>query len=92
MVLVQELTKFAVLNYMAVIKAIKKRNKRLKEVCGDAVVPILSFDVLQHQPFFYSRALSQVATSAAILEEVCTSGVRDSLLLYSTKHFVFKAM
>lgn len=67
----QELTKYAVLNYMAVIKAVKKRNRRLRETCGpDAVTPLTALDLLQRQSFFTSKVLSQVATAATILEEV----------------------
>lgn len=67
---VQELTKYAVLNYMAVIKAVKKRNRRLAEVVGPTVTPLVALDLLQHQSFFTSKVLSQVATAATILEEV----------------------
>lgn len=68
--LIQDLTKFAALNYVAVLKAIKKRNRRLRNACGDVVVTVAPFSVLQHQAFFTSKELVRISSEAAELDPV----------------------
>lgn len=81
---VQDLTKFAALNYVAVLKAIKKRNRRLRDSCGDQVVTVAPFSVLKHQAFFTSRRLPLITQQAKALHEVRTS-------CYSLRHHMVTA-
>lgn len=67
---VQDLTKYAALNYVAVLKAIKKRNRRLRDACGDQVVTVAPYSILKHQAFFTSRRLPRITQRAKELHEV----------------------
>ncbi|KAG1661655.1 hypothetical protein FOA52_007536 [Chlamydomonas sp. UWO 241] len=65
---VQELIKFVALNYVAVVKAIKKRNRHLAEHFGNAASTSLhALDLLGHEVFFTSPRLAALATQAEIL-------------------------
>jgi Dullard-like phosphatase family protein len=65
---VQELIKYVALNYIAVVKAIKKRNRHLKENFGEAASTSLhALDLLGHEVFFTSPRLAALATRAEIL-------------------------
>jgi SPX domain protein involved in polyphosphate accumulation len=72
---VQDLTKFAALNYVAVLKAVKKRNRRLRDVCGDVVVTVAPFSILKHQTFFTSRELARITAASLALEKVRREGM-----------------
>jgi hypothetical protein len=67
---IQELTNFAALNYSAVLKIVKKRNRRLQIVCGDSVVTAPSFDFLKGRAFFTSTRLAILIGSAHALTQV----------------------
>jgi hypothetical protein len=68
---VQDLRKYAVLNYVAVIKAIKKRNRHLRDACGGAeVAPLRAVDLLSCQYFFTSPKLAALSTRAEVLAKV----------------------
>jgi predicted component of type VI protein secretion system len=72
---IQDLRKYAVLNYYAVVKAAKKRNRHLRAACGGAAVPPLrAVAVLSQQRFFTSPTLAALATQAEILEQVRAVG------------------
>ena len=65
---VQELIKYVALNYLAVVKSIKKRNRHLKENFGEAASTSLhALDLLGHEVFFTSPRLAALATRAEIL-------------------------
>ena len=68
---IQDLTKFAALNYVAVLKAIKKRNRRLRDACGDVVVTVAPFSILRDQAFFSSQELAKLSSATAEVEPVC---------------------
>lgn len=72
---VQELIKFVALNYLAVVKAIKKRNRHLKENFGEAASTSLhALDLLGHEVFFTSPRLAALATQAEILSNQIAAG------------------
>jgi RNA polymerase II subunit A small phosphatase-like protein len=65
-----DLRKYAALNYIAVVKAVKKRNRHLKMACGSSCRALKAFDVLRHQHFFTSPRLAALQTRAEILFKV----------------------
>lgn len=68
---VTDLRKFAVLNYIAVIKAVKKRNRHLGAKVGAAILqPLRALDLLSQQLFYTSPKLAQLYTQAEILSQV----------------------
>ncbi|KAL0032835.1 hypothetical protein WJX77_001986 [Trebouxia sp. C0004] len=68
---VTDLRKFVVLNYIAVIKAFKKRNRHLQHAqaaCKDSTaVAMDAVDFLSQQYFFTSTRLASLATEAEIM-------------------------
>lgn len=68
---IQEITNFAALNYSAVLKAVKKRNRRLQLACGDSAITAASYDFLADKSFFRSTTLAQVLQSAQSISQVC---------------------
>ncbi|GIL69636.1 hypothetical protein Vretimale_10282 [Volvox reticuliferus] len=65
---IKELIKFVALNYLAVVKAIKKRNRQLKETFGgSASISLQALDMLGHEVFFTSPRLAHLATQADVL-------------------------
>jgi len=65
---VQELIKYVALNYLAVVKAIKKRNRHLQEAFGAAANTSLhALDLLVGEIFFTSPRLAGLATQAEVL-------------------------
>ncbi|GLI62617.1 hypothetical protein VaNZ11_005280 [Volvox africanus] len=65
---IKELIKFVALNYLAVVKAIKKRNRHLKETFGaSASISLQALDMLGHEVFFTSPRLAHLATQADVL-------------------------
>ncbi|KAG2422865.1 hypothetical protein HXX76_015697 [Chlamydomonas incerta] len=65
---IKELIKFVALNYLAVVKAIKKRNRHLKEAFGaSASISLQALDMLGHEVFFTSPRLASLATQADVL-------------------------
>lgn len=67
---ITDLRKFAVLNYVAVIKAVKKRNRHLGAKVSSAFVQMRAMDVLSQQYFYTSPKLARLATQAEILSQV----------------------
>ena len=67
----QELTQFASLNYSAVLKAVKKRNRRLQLACGDSAITAASSDFLADKSFFKSTTLAHILHCIQTLSEVC---------------------
>ena len=67
---ITDLRKFAVLNYVAVIKAVKKRNRHLGAKVGGAFVQMRAVDVLSQQYFYTSPKLARLATRAEIMSQV----------------------
>ncbi len=66
-----ELRKFVVLNYIAVVKAAKKRNRHLRGACGqEQVASLRAIQVLSQQYFFTSPKLAALSTQAEILAKV----------------------
>lgn len=68
---IQDLTNFAALNYSAVLKAVKKRNRRLQMACGDSVVTAPTRDFLVGRRFFASNQLAKIIAAAHTLTQVC---------------------
>ena len=71
---ITDLRKFAVLNYVAVIKAVKKRNRHLGAKVGGAFVQMRAMDVLSRQYFYTSPKLARLATRAEIISQVRPEG------------------
>lgn len=61
-----DLRKFVTLNYIAVVKAVKKRNRHLREACGDCVVSLKAVRILTGQPWFISVKLAELTTRAEV--------------------------
>lgn len=68
---IQDLTNFAALNYSAVLKAVKKRNRRLQMACGDSVVTAPTRDFLVGRRFFASGHLAKIVDTSHSLTQVC---------------------
>ncbi len=64
-----DLRKYAVLNYVACIKAVKKRNRHLRAAVGPGAAgpPLRAVDLLSQQYFFTSPKLAALATRAEVL-------------------------
>ncbi len=64
-----DLRKYAVLNYVACIKAVKKRNRHLRAAVGASAAgpPLRAVDLLSQQYFFTSPKLAALATRAEVL-------------------------
>lgn len=64
-----DLRKYAVLNYVACIKAVKKRNRHLRAAVGEAGAgaPLRAVDLLSQQYFFTSPRLAALSTRAEVL-------------------------
>ena len=76
---ITDLRKFAVLNYVAVIKAVKKRNRHLGAKVGGAFVQMRAMDVLSQQYFYTSPKLARMATRAEIMSQVrCLPAARSA--------------
>ncbi len=69
-----DVRKYAVLNYIAVIKAVKKRNRHLGARLGaGSLKPLCALDLLNEQHFYTSPKLAALSTQAEILLQVGTS-------------------
>lgn len=66
---IRQLIKFVALNYLAVVKAIKKRNRHCRVVFGGAAAgPALHpLDLLRQEVFFTSPRLAALSTQAELL-------------------------
>lgn len=64
---IQELIKFVALNYLSVVKAIKKRNRQLKAALGEDVESVHPMELLSQEVFFTSPRLATLATQAEVL-------------------------
>ena len=66
-----DLRKYAVLNYVACIKAVKKRNRHLRAAVGEAAAgpPMRAIDLLSQQYFFTSPKLAALSTRAEVLSQ-----------------------
>ncbi|CAG9463532.1 unnamed protein product [Pedinophyceae sp. YPF-701] len=70
-----DLKKLVALNYIAVVKACKKRNRLMVEAFGPDTAPVNPLDVLRSQPFFTSAELATIGTQAEILARETYGGV-----------------
>jgi Dullard-like phosphatase family protein len=62
------LRKYVVLNYIAVVKAVKKRNRHLRAACAAAPPrPLRAAAILTSQPFYTSQRLAAMTTRAELL-------------------------
>ncbi len=67
----RELRKWVALNYVAVVKAVKKRNRHLRGACAPgAVRPLSAVALLSTQHFFTSGTLAALSTRAEVLAQV----------------------
>ena len=82
---VNDLRKFAVLNYVAVVKGVKKRNRHLRKACGIVAMPLAAVPLLSDQPFFTSTRLAALSTQADLLAEVSHSGLAGALMLFGLR-------
>ncbi|KAK9868326.1 hypothetical protein WJX84_003439 [Apatococcus fuscideae] len=64
-----DLRKFVVLNYIAVIKAAKKRNRHLKAACSERVHQVRAVELLSLQYFFTSPRLAALSAEAEVLAQ-----------------------
>ena len=55
------------LNYIAVVKAAKKRNRLMEEAFGGGAEALDPLSVLSQQPFFTSNLLAQLSTQAEVV-------------------------
>ena len=67
---ITELRKYVVLNYVACIKAVKKRNRHLAQKCGAKAGSVHANALLSRQPFFTSPKLAALQTQAEVLAQV----------------------
>jgi RNA polymerase II subunit A small phosphatase-like protein len=66
----RELRKWVALNYVAVVKAVKKRNRHLRGACApSAVRPVSAVALLSTQHFFTSGTLAALSTRAEVLAQ-----------------------
>ena len=73
----QDLRKFITLNYIAVVKAVKKRNRQLGAACAHLnMTSLKAVNILAGEHFFTSLRLAALTTRAeiAVRESVTTSG------------------
>lgn len=77
----QDLRKYVVLNYIAVVKAVKKRNRHLRAACGLATPTLRAVNILAGEHFFTSLRLAGLATRAEIVavssQAASTSGPQE---------------
>ena len=67
---VADLRKYAALNYVAVIKAVKKRNRHLGAAVGSRQLrPLRALELLSAQHFYTSPRLAALATQAELLSQ-----------------------
>ena len=59
--------RFVVLNHIAVIKIVKKRNKQLKQAETFNLTDIDAVSILMQQPFYVNKDIATLATRAEIL-------------------------
>ena len=72
---VADLRKYAALNYVAVIKAVKKRNRHLGAAVGSRQLrPLRALDLLSTQHFYTSPKLAALATQAELLSQARAAG------------------
>jgi RNA polymerase II subunit A small phosphatase-like protein len=64
----QDLRKYVVLNYIAVVKAVKKRNRHLRAAVPDAIA-IRAVSILAGEHFFTSLRLATLTTRAEIFAQ-----------------------
>ena len=64
------LRKYVVLNYVACIKAVKKRNRHLSQRYGPSAGTVHANALLSRQPFFTSPKLAALQTQAEVLAQV----------------------
>ncbi|KAF8072557.1 PSR2 [Scenedesmus sp. PABB004] len=66
---IRELIKFVALNYLGVVKAIKKRNRHARVAFGDAAAPhgLHAMDLLRSEVFFTSPRLAALSTRAELM-------------------------
>lgn len=70
----RELRKWVALNYVAVVKAVKKRNRHLRGACAsEPVCPVSAVALLSTQHFFTSGMLAALSTRAEVLAQVRAS-------------------
>lgn len=89
---IQEITNFAALNYSAVLKAVKKRNRRLQLACGDSAITAASYDFLADKSFFKSTTLAQVLQSSLSISRVRTAAPVTAVLLFRQRTCALKAL
>ena len=75
-----DLTKYVALNYVAVVKAVKKRNRHLRELAlaqnaAAACIVIRAVDILMQQIFFTSPRLAALTTRAEIMGQHAPSSL-----------------
>ena len=80
---ITELRKYVVLNYVACIKAVKKRNRHLSQRYGPSVGTVHASALLSRQPFFTSPKLAALQTQAEVLAQVCSDGQLIQRYLWS---------
>ena len=74
----QALKKYATLNYIAVYKAVKKRNKRMQEGFPDVTINLHDARMLlREQQFFTSNRLATLFTRAQLLQASLASNTAD---------------
>lgn len=79
---IQDLTNFAALNYSAVLKAVKKRNRRLQMACGDSVVTAPTRDFFVGRRFFASGQLAKIVDISHSLTQVRSLGCKIGIVQY----------
>lgn len=79
---IKELIKFVALNYLAVVKAIKKRNRHMTENLGlSDGTTLRALDMLGSEVFFASPRLATLATQAEVLDNELSSGSPPAAVL-----------
>jgi RNA polymerase II subunit A small phosphatase-like protein len=83
---IRQLIKFVALNYLAVVKAIKKRNRHCKATFGAAATgPALhSLDLLKQEVFFTSPRLAALSTRAELMAAAAAAATGPAAALPGT--------
>ena len=98
---IADLRRFAYLNYLAVVKAVKKRNRHLDLAFGEAACEMQAAALLLPQAFFSSPLLSNLATRLEVRSlkaagqlncPICLEVLRDPVVLNCAHRYCFECL
>merc|ERR1719158_1621227 len=98
---IADLRRFAYLNYLAVVKAVKKRNRHLDLAFGEAACEMQAAALLLPQAFFSSPLLSNLATRLEVRSlnaagqlncPICLEVLRNPVVLNCAHRYCFECL